>query len=120
MSWNDILRRNAVALLRDLADGLEEPAAEPDSPPWLAELEEPLPVSLCPYQAERATCRNCGQLVSRRTSGTFRRWLHGDLGLELYGRAGCRAASFDRLGEWDDSLPTGWMAEPQPGTVRAE
>jgi hypothetical protein len=115
MDFTEILRRHAAALLHDVAaelEGRRAPAergeAEPDSPraAW------PLPEYPCPYDAEYATCRNCGHPVSRRASGNFRRWLHGDLALELYGRAGCRAASFDRLGEWDDSLHRGWVAEP--------
>ena len=54
---------------------------------------------------ERSTCRYCGFPV--QTLGSTGRWRHTD-GL----RAGCRAASFDRFGTWDDALDRKWKAVP--------
>ncbi|MFC9087017.1 hypothetical protein [Nocardiopsis dassonvillei] len=54
---------------------------------------------------KRSTCRRCGFPV--QTLSPTGPWRHED-GL----RAGCRAASFDRLGTWDDTLDRSWKATP--------
>lgn len=55
--------------------------------------------------AERATCRHCGHPIYSLGD----RWQHeGESG-----NVGCRAASFDRLGTWDDSLDKAWKASPR-------
>src|SRR5690242_16662571 len=52
---------------------------------------------------EEAECRHCGYLIVRiGDSG----WRHTS------GSVGCRAASFDRDGDWDDKLDRRWKAAP--------
>ena len=53
---------------------------------------------------DRATCRHCGHPVY----SIGERWQHEGPS----GNVGCRAASFDRLGTWDDTLDRGWKATP--------
>jgi hypothetical protein len=66
------------------------------------------------YGTEYATCRNCGHpvglIVSERDV-----WGHIVPGRTTLPR-GCRAASFDRLGDWDDNLLQSWKARPVEGT----
>lgn len=78
MSWNEILRRHAAALLRDLAAELGEPAAEPDESFPVAYVIEPPWES--PHLYEHATCRNCGRaLVCSPDGAAWRRvWVHAD------------------------------------------
>lgn len=53
---------------------------------------------------ERAMCRHCGHPIYNLGS----RWQHeGESG-----NVGCRAASYDRLGTWDEALDQGWKASP--------
>jgi hypothetical protein len=129
MSWNEILRRHAVALLRDLAAELEHLEPEADSPQDEPEPAEPPWASA--YRYEHATCRNCGYPVQQLRNGDAVAvpWTYGGGALGviagdgqggsgrlpvggLCGVRGCRAASYDRLGEWDESLARGWKAEP--------
>lgn len=74
---------------------------------------------------ERATCRNCGQTLERvgpddelltslgYPEGTA--WRHQARppyeGIHV-GSRGCRAASYDRSGDWDDTLLRSWKARP--------
>lgn len=55
---------------------------------------------------QNSTCRYCDQSIIESPGG---RWVHD---VESYAR-GCRAASFDRLGTWDDSLPRARNAAPR-------
>lgn len=55
-------------------------------------------------------CLTCGEVIAQVNDAP---WVHTDgLPWSYYGLRGCRAASFDRLGTWDDSLPGNAYAEP--------
>lgn len=60
------------------------------------------------------TCRHCGHPIIGWPSyrGTAWNHVHG-FAIRGSGTVGCRAASFNRLGTWDDSLPRHWVAEPE-------
>jgi hypothetical protein len=53
---------------------------------------------------EHATCRHCGHPIYYLGG----RWQHGGES----GNVSCRAASYDRLGTWDDALNRSWRASP--------
>jgi hypothetical protein len=61
-------------------------------------------------QIERAICKHCENPISRAPEGS---WRHG-----AFGSRGCRAASFDRDGTWDDSLDRKRYASPPSGRDR--
>ena len=104
---------------------------EPDSPPEEPDYPEDEPEYVSSYRYEHAVCRNCGhpvqQLMNRDEVAVP--WTHGG-GITgmlagdgrggggtlptggICGVRGCRAASYDRLGTWDDSLAKGWKAAP--------
>lgn len=57
--------------------------------------------------SEDGTCKRCGHPVVRQADGSF--VTHADSnGYPL--KRGCRAASFDRDGDWDDNLDKRWQA----------
>lgn len=53
-----------------------------------------------------AACQHCGHAIARIADGA---WRH--IGAAPMSR-GCRAASFDRNGTWDNSLDRAWKASP--------
>jgi hypothetical protein len=55
---------------------------------------------------EESVCRHCGHSIMRVGDST---WRH-DAAPPM--SRGCRAASFDRDGDWDDSLNRAWKATP--------
>lgn len=58
-----------------------------------------------------ATCRHCGEAIARIGDAPWRHSAAAPMS------RGCRAASFDRDGTWDDSLDRAWKASP-PKTYR--
>lgn len=58
-----------------------------------------------------ATCRHCGHAIARIGDAPWRHSAAAPMS------RGCRAASFDRDGAWDDSLDRAWKASP-PKTYR--
>ncbi|WP_328827505.1 MULTISPECIES: HNH endonuclease [unclassified Streptomyces] len=58
-----------------------------------------------------AVCRYCGHAIARIGNSTWRHSAAAPMS------RGCRAASFDRDGNWDDSLDRAWKASP-PKTYR--
>ncbi|MGW8969641.1 hypothetical protein [Streptomyces platensis] len=58
---------------------------------------------------EESACRHCGHSIMRVGDST---WRH-DAAMPM--SRGCRAASFDRDGTWDDSLDRAWKATPPKG-----
>lgn len=66
-------------------------------------------------QMTEATCRRCQYPVYMITKddGEETNWFHA-AGDQV--SRGCRSASFDRLGTWDDSLDRKWYAAPVRGT----
>ncbi|WP_210730329.1 HNH endonuclease [Streptomyces sp. S816] len=56
-------------------------------------------------------CRHCGHAIARIGDAPWRHSTAAPMS------RGCRAASFDRDGTWDDSLDRGWKASP-PRTYR--
>ncbi|MFH8407415.1 HNH endonuclease [Streptomyces sp. NPDC018019] len=56
-------------------------------------------------------CRHCGHAIARIGDGPWRHIAAAPMS------RGCRAASFDRDGTWDDSLDRAWKASP-PKTYR--
>lgn len=58
-----------------------------------------------------AVCRHCGHAIARLGDSTWRHSAAAPMS------RGCRAASFDRDGTWDDSLSRAWKANP-PKTYR--
>lgn len=69
---------------------------------------------------EVSKCERCGFVIVRTVAS---KWMHEthapDSQLGLTWAAGCRSASFDRLGTWDDSIPRHWTAKP-PADVRLD
>ncbi|WP_206323225.1 HNH endonuclease [Streptomyces sp. HNM0574] len=55
---------------------------------------------------EHAVCRHCGHAVARIGNAHWRHSAAAPMS------RGCRAASFDRDGAWDDSLDRAWKATP--------
>jgi hypothetical protein len=58
-----------------------------------------------------AACRHCGNAIARIGDAAWRHSAAAPMS------RGCRAASFDRDGTWDDSLDRAWKASP-PRTYR--
>ncbi|MEU7165324.1 HNH endonuclease [Streptomyces morookaense] len=58
-----------------------------------------------------AACRHCGHAIARIGNAPWRHSAAAPMS------RGCRAASFDRDGAWDDSLDRAWKASP-PKTYR--
>lgn len=58
------------------------------------------------------TCRRCGHRVLTDVYGARRHTNPDDGG---FGSRGCRSASWDRLGAWDETLPESWVAAPATG-----
>lgn len=58
---------------------------------------------------KEAVCRHCGHSIMRVGDSA---WRH-DAAPPM--SRGCRAASFDRDGTWDDSLDRAWKATPPKG-----
>ena len=65
-----------------------------------------------------ANCRNCGYPITLFIPEKDV-WGHIVPGRTMLPR-GCRAASFDRLGDWDDSLSESLKARPAKGTESEE
>ncbi|MEV6284020.1 hypothetical protein [Kribbella sp. NPDC051770] len=66
-----------------------------------------------------ADCRYCRHRI-RRPAEDDGPWVHCDVDgrpLPSNGARGCRAASFDRDGDWNDALPRTKTAAPARGTV---
>lgn len=69
--------------------------------------------------SDHAICRHCHQPIIRHPGDTS--WVHEpqpDWNNPTPGRlgnVGCRAASFNRLGDWDESLDRRWKAAPRRG-----
>ncbi|MET9417732.1 hypothetical protein ABZY03_26795 [Streptomyces klenkii] len=59
----------------------------------------------------QTACRHCGQVIARIGDAPWRHIAAAPMS------RGCRAASFDRDGTWDDSLDRAWKASP-PKTYR--
>ncbi|WP_206337708.1 HNH endonuclease [Streptomyces sp. WAC 06738] len=55
---------------------------------------------------EHTTCRHCGNAIARIGDAPWRHSAAAPMS------RGCRAASFDRDGTWDDSLDRAWKASP--------
>lgn len=55
---------------------------------------------------EHATCQHCGNAIARIADAPWRHSAAAPMS------RGCRAASFDRDGTWDDSLDRAWKASP--------
>jgi hypothetical protein len=65
-----------------------------------------------------ADCRHCAHRITRLEDGGV--WMHCDVrgyALAFWGGRGCRAASFDRDGDWNDALPRGKYAAPAKGSL---
>jgi hypothetical protein len=64
-----------------------------------------------------AKCRRCGYLLicTEMPGGRWSAWFHWE---EDAAVRGCRSASFERLGTWDDSLDRKWYAAPERGTEK--
>lgn len=56
---------------------------------------------------QTAVCRHCHFPIFRLGDG--RPWFH-KVGIRAV--RGCRAATFDRDGDWDDTFPRHWTADP--------
>lgn len=55
---------------------------------------------------DHAVCRHCGHSISRIGDAAWRHDAASPMS------RGCRAASFDRDGQWDNALDRGWKATP--------
>ncbi|GAB3838433.1 hypothetical protein [Kribbella italica] len=65
-----------------------------------------------------ADCRHCHHRITR-IDDDHGVWMHcavNGLPLGFGGGRGCRTASFDRDGDWNDALPSGKYATPKRGT----
>ncbi|MEU9196484.1 HNH endonuclease [Streptomyces hundungensis] len=103
----------AVTLVRDLIDSTDVASAEDvlrgvreEVADRTAQLER-----LTTELMGQATCRHCGHSIARIGDAA---WRHSSAAPMS---RGCRAASFDRDGTWDDSLDRTWKAIP-PKTYR--
>lgn len=68
---------------------------------------------------ERAGCRYCHHRIARLVDKDAV-WLHCDvtgMPLQYWGGRGCRAAAFDRDGDWNDAFPRTRRATPERGSV---
>ncbi|MFF9674517.1 HNH endonuclease [Streptomyces eurythermus] len=103
----------AAALVRDLIDSAGVSTAE-EVLRGLKEEVADRTAQLDRLSAElmrHADCRYCGQAIARIGDGP---WLHTAAAPMS---RGCRAASYDRDGTWDNSLDRAWKATP-PKTYR--
>ena len=64
-----------------------------------------------------ATCRHC-QATLIRINKDPEKWIHYSEPLHYTGNVGCRAASFTRLGHYDNSLDGKLKASPDKSTIR--
>jgi hypothetical protein len=66
-----------------------------------------------------ADCRHCHHRITCIDDDRGV-WMHcaiNGMPLAFWGGRGCRAASFDRDGDWNDALPRGKYATPKRGTM---
>ncbi|WP_019066063.1 HNH endonuclease [Streptomyces hokutonensis] len=103
----------AAALVRDLIDSAGVSSAED----VLRGIKEEVADRTAQFERLNdelmglATCRYCGQAIARIGDSAWRHSAAAPMS------RGCRAASFDRDGTWDDSLDRAWKASP-PKTYR--
>ena len=65
---------------------------------------------------EQTVCLKCGKQLTRVTTPITTDWTHRDG--EGTPRVGCRAATYSNKNGWDDSVPKGWSAEPDPARIK--
>lgn len=95
---DELIATNPDATAADVRAKLEGPRKVMDD---VAAIEE--------AGTDRSTCRHCTQLITRRPGA---HWVHNMPVGEGLGSRSCRAASLDRLGDWDDDLDKRWNAAP--------
>ena len=61
---------------------------------------------------DTGVCRNCHQPIHSPRGGSWRHTAQPGWHDPDAESVGCRAASFDRLGHWDNSLDQRWKARP--------
>ncbi|MFC5215909.1 HNH endonuclease [Streptomyces coerulescens] len=98
----------AVALVRGIIDSARVSSAEEvlrgvqeEAADRTAQFER-----LSDELMEHAVCRHCGHAIARIGEAPWRHSASAPMS------RGCRAASFDRDGDWDDSLDRAWQASP--------
>ncbi|MFC1432474.1 HNH endonuclease [Streptacidiphilus sp. N1-3] len=93
----DLIGSAGVSSADDVLRGIKEEVAD-----RTAQVER-----LAAELMEHAACRNCGHAVARIGDAPWRHSAAAPMS------RGCRAASFDRDGTWDDSLNRSWKAMPR-------
>ncbi|MDA3642613.1 HNH endonuclease [Saccharopolyspora indica] len=97
----DIISSAGVSSAEEVLRGVEEEVAD-----RTAQFER-----LADELMGHAVCRHCGHAIARIEGSPWRHSAAAPMS------RGCRAASFDRDGTWDDSLDRAWKASP-PHTYR--
>ncbi|MEV6484625.1 hypothetical protein [Streptomyces sp. NPDC051576] len=97
----DLIDSTGVSTAEDVLRGLREEVA--DRTAQFERLDDEL--------TGHAACRHCGHAITRIGDSAWRHSAAAPMS------RGCRAASFDRDGDWDDSLDRAWKASP-PRTYR--
>ncbi|MGK5543946.1 HNH endonuclease [Streptomyces sp. URMC 127] len=97
----DIIGAEGVGSAEEVLRGIKEEVAD-----RTAQFER-----LANEVMEHAVCRHCGHAIARIGDASWRHSAAAPMS------RGCRAASFDRDGTWDDSLDRAWKASP-PKTYR--
>ncbi|MBJ7903992.1 HNH endonuclease [Streptomyces sp. DSM 110735] len=98
---HDIIVSAGVSTAEDVLRGIKEEVAD-----RTAQFER-----LADELMGHAVCRYCGHAIARIGDASWRHSAAAPMS------RGCRAASFDRDGTWDDSLDRAWKATP-PKTYR--
>ncbi|GAA2491705.1 hypothetical protein GCM10010406_29750 [Streptomyces thermolineatus] len=98
---HDIIASAGVSSAEEVLRGIKEEAAD-----RTAQFER-----LADELMGQAVCRHCGHAIARIGDAPWRHSAAAPMS------RGCRAASFDRDGTWDDSLDRAWKASP-PKTYR--
>ncbi|WP_436778858.1 hypothetical protein [Streptomyces sp. URMC 126] len=97
----DIIASTWVSSAEEVLRGIKEEAAD-----RTAQFER-----LADELTGHAVCRYCGHAIARIGDAPWRHSAAAPIS------RGCRAASFDRDGTWDDSLDRAWKGSP-PKTYR--